>query len=1064
MGFGGSRRRRWFRGLIPVLALLLALGLALPASAQHTIWEDREEEPVTRGVTYALQWRFTREGWLAIHILEVALQAQDLKFETLYNTGGLPSARTLPALAQQRGAVAAINTDFFYRQGGHLAPVGPVVSQEEGLVANANTGGNTGVLAIDNDHQVAIGYWSTRGQLNLPGGGSIPLGGLNKPGSNYARAIAYTPEWGARSPGGTSGTVTVVAQHGSVVAVGQGARSIPDGGFVVVGGGDAAGALRRLNPGDPLTFDYHSNPNWEEFVHATGGGGIIVRDGQVVTEGHQVAGRHPRSAAGVSADQSTLYLVTVDGRQAASYGLNQGEMGQLMRELGAHQALNLDGGGSSTLLARPLGGDQAEVRNSPSDGSPRAIVSGLGIRNTAAPGAAAHLVLEAEDTNVPLEGSRTLKIRAFDGAYNPAALPDGSPRWRVEPEELGRMEGMVFVPETSGRGTISAEWGDATGEIDVRVLGPTRELRLDPPSVSVSPGSERYFRALAVDSRAYRARVENRDLTWEVQGGVGTVSDGRLQATGTGTGAVVARMGAVEGRAAVNSGASRASVHGLDSIAGLEFLARPEAVAGELKSARPPQEVPGRSGQAVALEYDFTATLDDATRAACLELAGEGLELPAGAEMLSLQVLGDGQGHRLRGRVRDASGRSETVEFAQSLDGMDWQGTEAALPAGLEAPVFLERLCLEEPDSGASTSGTIYLADLEALGAPAPPEEQVPASALDEGARLDRAAEPAGTTFLVLGNISSRVSADELASSIRRARERHDAAWAVSTGPLPSGMSGRVPLVDGGGRPRSVEEQEARLAFLLAREGGLRRTDSNQWFWLQELLAREGDQPLLFFLDGAPFAQGDLAGAQFRDAREAELLRRLLSEHQEDTDREVWVFSGGLDAGRSAWSRMQEGVQYLGVPPVQQARGFTYLAVTMTPEGMRFQELKEDDSPPRPPVTVTVDGVRVDFPDVEPRIENGRTLVPLRGVFEAMGATVDWEHATRTVIAARGETRVQLVTGQAEMEVNGEKVELEVPGRIENGRTLVPLRAISEALGDQVDWDQATRTVIITLL
>jgi len=93
---------------------------------------------------------------------------------------------------------------------------------------------------------------------------------------------------------------------------------------------------------------------------------------------------------------------------------------------------------------------------------------------------------------------------------------------------------------------------------------------------------------------------------------------------------------------------------------------------------------------------------------------------------------------------------------------------------------------------------------------------------------------------------------------------------------------------------------------------------------------------------------------------------------------------------------------------------------------------------------------------------NGRVLVPLRGVFEALGASVDYDPATMTVFATRPGTQMQLRIGSNQANVNGQVRILDVPAQTRFGRTLVPLRFVSEALGAVVNWNDAQRTVYIT--
>lgn len=112
-------------------------------------------------------------------------------------------------------------------------------------------------------------------------------------------------------------------------------------------------------------------------------------------------------------------------------------------------------------------------------------------------------------------------------------------------------------------------------------------------------------------------------------------------------------------------------------------------------------------------------------------------------------------------------------------------------------------------------------------------------------------------------------------------------------------------------------------------------------------------------------------------------------------------------------------------------------------------------------IKVKVNGRPLTF-DVSPTIVNGKTLVPLRAIFEALGAEIFWDGATGTVTGTKGDVKVSLTLESREATVNGRKVGLEVPATNVDGRTLVPARFIAESLGAQVGWDDASRTVLIT--
>ena len=114
-------------------------------------------------------------------------------------------------------------------------------------------------------------------------------------------------------------------------------------------------------------------------------------------------------------------------------------------------------------------------------------------------------------------------------------------------------------------------------------------------------------------------------------------------------------------------------------------------------------------------------------------------------------------------------------------------------------------------------------------------------------------------------------------------------------------------------------------------------------------------------------------------------------------------------------------------------------------------------------VSVTVDGKKVVFPDAKPFIdENGRTLIPVRFVTEDLGATVEWNAQDREVYITKESTRIMIRIDERNIVVNGKIKTMDTKAIIKDDRTYVPIRYVAEELGATVGWDAATRTVIIT--
>ncbi|WP_326152802.1 stalk domain-containing protein [Schinkia azotoformans] len=112
-------------------------------------------------------------------------------------------------------------------------------------------------------------------------------------------------------------------------------------------------------------------------------------------------------------------------------------------------------------------------------------------------------------------------------------------------------------------------------------------------------------------------------------------------------------------------------------------------------------------------------------------------------------------------------------------------------------------------------------------------------------------------------------------------------------------------------------------------------------------------------------------------------------------------------------------------------------------------------------ISVFINGAKQTY-EQPPLIENGTTLVPLRGIFESLNATVTYDSKTRVIQSQKEATKVTLTLGSKVATVNGKSETLAVPAKAINGRTLVPLRFVSQALGAVVNWDATNKKITIT--
>ena len=128
---------------------------------------------------------------------------------------------------------------------------------------------------------------------------------------------------------------------------------------------------------------------------------------------------------------------------------------------------------------------------------------------------------------------------------------------------------------------------------------------------------------------------------------------------------------------------------------------------------------------------------------------------------------------------------------------------------------------------------------------------------------------------------------------------------------------------------------------------------------------------------------------------------------------------------------------------------------------MLFSSMAVTTSADNNEISVYLDGVKIEF-DVKPQIINGRTMVPIRAIFEKMGAVVEWDGNTSSAICTKDDTVVKMTVNSMDMYINNQSQKMDIAPVVIDGRTLAPARYVAEAFGADVKWDQVNNSVIIT--
>ncbi|MFF4318854.1 phosphodiester glycosidase family protein [Streptomyces sp. NPDC001568] len=497
---------------------------AEPRTPGDGVETARAGRSVAPGVRLESYDRLEGDRWLRIDELVADLGAgSGVRAEYL---GGVGPATVAEAAARHdagpgRRVVAAVNGDFFdIRATG--APLGPGVRAGR-LLHSASPGpGGGAAVGFGADGRGRVLRLVAAGTVTLPGGPARPLAGFNAarpPAEGYS---AYTAAWsGTILPAPAPGPGALVELRDGVVAApartplrsARPQRPAPGTTLLFASGERQTAALAALRPGDRVTVAARPVPaSGPVPAVAVGGREPLVVDGKPLDHtGRPNDTAAPRTAAAFSQDGRRLRLVTVDGRQRDSGGLTLTGLARLLHRLGAHAALNLDGGGSSTLLAAGPGATVLATENAPSDGRPRPVPNGVVLTAPAGSGQLAGYRVDAAGGAVRLFPglTRTLTATGHDTAFGPAA---GAPRWTTTGGRIG--PDAVFRADRPGPVTVEARRGAARGTLRLDVLGPLDRLRSAPARIGFLTRDESAtFTLTGYDAQGAAAPVEPRDVT-----------------------------------------------------------------------------------------------------------------------------------------------------------------------------------------------------------------------------------------------------------------------------------------------------------------------------------------------------------------------------------------------------------------------------------------------------------------------------------------------------------------------------------------------------------------------
>lgn len=522
------------------------------------------------GTTQTSLWFHNETGKLRVFYCTIDMTNPWLSLAGVCATDKLAGNEKVSAMAERKSEpgkryFAGINADFFNTSGTTGrgvsivgTPVGATVVDGEIYRARNNAALYKNFI-VDENEMVYVNPFVFGGTLTTPSGQTATLGGMNTYSSeNNNKIVIYTDRYYGSTDQTNAGTELVarlvegdkfesakpyrmVVESDTCTA---GDMTIPAGKYVIRGRGSAATVVNTLQIGDTITI----SPTWkfgdlsvvpEQVIS---GNPKILGDGLVLdteSERGDANQLHPRSAVGYSDGGNKVYFLVVDGRSLISDGVRTTVLADIMRYAGATDAMNVDGGGSSTLYTSALG-----IRNKPSDGTERADGNGFfAVCNAPDDDVIASLRFVDFSLVVPKFGVYTPK---FYG-YNQYGMLIDTDVQGVElscPESLGVIRDRYTLFATgSGTAMLTGTLGDISVSAPLTIIGSGDAIELKNDSIitdtyrthSVALQSKVGENMMPLDPEALTWCSSNEDIVVidENTGVLQGVSDGEAMVTGS---------------------------------------------------------------------------------------------------------------------------------------------------------------------------------------------------------------------------------------------------------------------------------------------------------------------------------------------------------------------------------------------------------------------------------------------------------------------------------------------------------------------------------------------------
>lgn len=504
------------------------------------------EEPIAPGVVHESYSWSTNYGPILFEVLKCDLNNPDTDIRVVAGAGAYTERATVSSMANRTNAVAMVNGDFFNMalQG---APIGPSIIAGKLQSSPAKIEGLYS-LGIDSNNVGHIEQIDYTGMLIAQNGKQFPIDGLNKtyywhdPSGQESHTDTiqlYNDFWDSSSRGHANNTEVLVSHEGKIEKISKGKTfpfEVPDSKYILQVNGQAEAFIEANCPvGSHVKIISGISPdrNWKFLI---GGHALLINHGSVVPytkDLNALYGIRARTAAAISKDGKTVWFVSSEGRTSRSVGAHLSTMGYFLQNLGADTGLNLDGGGSTTMVLKHLGEDSRSTVIYPEGRNyQRAVVNGIGIYNNTPEDVVHDFTVDGPDTLIVGETGEYKIGKAWDKNYHAKNTDLNNFKFSLENTSAGAWSKNYLLALQPGltKVQVTSNDGGHVKEKSIKIVGAEglKSIYLKKSGFMVQPGSEIYFSLYGITKDNRTILLSPKVANWQINGFTGTILPGKL--------------------------------------------------------------------------------------------------------------------------------------------------------------------------------------------------------------------------------------------------------------------------------------------------------------------------------------------------------------------------------------------------------------------------------------------------------------------------------------------------------------------------------------------------------